>query len=57
MTAPAKGPLGVRCPYVYCKAAIGKPCVFICRCCGNDFRRPEPHAARVRLAEKEAKNG
>ena len=55
MTAPAKGPLDVKCEF--CGARPGERCRTKDRLIGDWYPdRRQPHAARVRLAEKEARN-
>ena len=59
MTAPAKGPLDVKCEF--CGARPGERCRTKDRLIGDWYPdRRQPHAARVRLAEraeKEKTNG
>jgi hypothetical protein len=55
MTAPSKpDPLKVECPY--CSAIRFSPCSLFDRRARCWWGYREPHAARVRRAEKEARN-
>ena len=55
MTAPAKpDPLGVECPY--CSAVALVECFRYNRRSGDRWGYRKPHAARVRRAEKEARD-